>query len=158
MNVTQKLVVSQKVFGTAESHSRTLLKTRDLIDVSDEPVTRGGTNEGFAPTEFLLAGLAACTNVVFHKIAAKHGIEITALNISVDASFDRRGVTLEEEVDTPYPEIRLKIEIVTPANEDELIPAQEDLRKYCPVSKVISQSGTAISEEWIVSRPGVSED
>ena len=96
MNVKPKLIVSQKVHGVAESHSRTLLKTRDLIDVSDEPVERGGTNEGFAPTEFMLAGLVACTNVVFHKIAAKHGVEI---------------------------------------------------------EKVLSQSGTAIIEDWTVTRP-----
>ncbi len=70
MKVKPKSVVSQKIHGVAESHCRTLLKTRDLIDVSDEPLERGGTNEGFAPTEFMLAGLVACTNVILHRIAA----------------------------------------------------------------------------------------
>ncbi len=92
MKVKPKSVVSQKVHGVAESHCRTLLKTRDLIDVSDEPLERGGANEGFAPTESILAGLVACTNVILHKIAAKHRVEISALNVAVDASFDRRGV------------------------------------------------------------------
>ena len=153
MNVKPKLIVSQKVHGVAESHSRTLLKTRDLIDVSDEPVERGGTNEGFAPTEFMLAGLVACTNVVFHKIAAKHGVEIECMNVAVDASFDRRGVTLQEEVAIPYPEIRLMIELTTSASDDELTPLKQDLRRYCPLAKVLSQSGTAIIEDWTVTRP-----
>ena len=153
MKIKSKLIVHQEVHGVAESHCRTVLKTRDLIDVSDEPVERGGTNEGFAPTEFMLAGLVACTNVILHRIAAKHGVEIEDMNIAVDASFDRRGVTLQEEIDIPYPEIRLMIELTTRASDDELAPLKQELRRYCPVSKVISQSGTAIIEEWTVTRP-----
>ena len=153
MKVKPKSVVSQKVHGVAESHCRTLLKTRDLTDVSDEPLERGGSNEGFAPTEFMLAGLVACTNVILHRIAAKHGVEIQGMSIAVDASFDRRGVTLQEEIDVPYPEIRLSIELTTNASDDELAPLKQDLRRYCPVSKVISQSGTTIIEEWAVTHP-----
>ena len=48
MKVKIKPIVSYHLSGEAESHSRTLLKARDLIDVSDEPEERGGTNEGFA--------------------------------------------------------------------------------------------------------------
>ena len=55
----QKINVRTKLTGQSESHSRTLLKTRDLIDVSDEPEVRGGSNEGFAPTEMALAALIA---------------------------------------------------------------------------------------------------
>ena len=153
MKIKSKLIVHQKVHGVAESHCRTVLKTRDLIDVSDEPVERGGTNEGFAPTEFMRAGLVACTNVILHRIAAKHGVEIEDMSIAVDASFDRRGVTLQEEIDIPYPEIRLMIELTTRASDNELAPLKQELRRYCPVSKVISQSGTAIIEEWTVTRP-----
>ena len=153
MEVKLKQVVSQKVSGTAESHSRTLLKTRDLIDVSDEPEERGGTNEGFAPTEFMLSGLVACTNVVFHKVAAKHGVAIDAMTVSVDASFDRRGVTLQEEVDLPYPEIKLRIELTTPATDAELEPLKQDLRRYCPVSKMIAGAGTKIIEDWVITNP-----
>ena len=64
-----KTVVRTRVAGTAESHSVTVLKVRDLVDVSDEPPERGGTNEGFAPTEMFLGSLAACTSVITHKIA-----------------------------------------------------------------------------------------
>ena len=101
----------------------------------------------------MLTGLVACTNVVFHKIAAKHGVEIEDMGVAVDASFDRRGVTLQEEVEIPYPEIRLKIELTTSASDDELAPLKQELRRFCPVSKVLSQSGTAIIEDWDVTRP-----
>jgi len=70
MKIQAKTIVQFQMIGEAETHSRTLLRTRELVDVSDEPEARGGSNEGFAPTEFLVAGLVACTNVISHKVAA----------------------------------------------------------------------------------------
>ena len=145
--------VRTKVSGEAESHSRTLLRARDLIDVSDEPEVRGGTNEGMAPTEMALAALIACSNVITHKIAAKNNIEITKVDFEVDAEFNRLGVTLQEDVTVPFPEILLKINLVTNATEQELDILKRDLPKFCPVSKVFVASGSNVVTDWVVSKP-----
>lgn len=143
-----KTVVRTRVSGTAESHSITVLKVRDLVDVSDEPPERGGTNEGFAPTEMFLGSLAACTNVITHKIAKQHGIHIDSLDIHVDAEFNRLGVTLQEEVDLPFPEIVLDIKIKTSADDSQFEVLQRELPMFCPVSKMIEQAGTKIDTRW----------
>jgi len=148
-----KTRVRSKVSGVAESHSLTLLTARDLVDVSDEPVERGGTNEGFAPTEFFLASLAACTNVISHKIAKKNSIEISALEVRVDAEFDRLGVTLQEEVALPFPQIFLEIRIRAELSKAQFDTLRSDLPRFCPVSKMIEQAGTRIVTDWIVERP-----
>lgn len=145
-----KTVVRTKVTGVAESHSLTLLKVRDLVDVSDEPPERGGTNEGFAPTEMFLGSLAACTNVITHKIAKKHGIPVDGLNIVVDSEFNRLGVTLQEEVKVPFPQLRLEIRIATSADDTQLEILKQELRMYCPVSRMIEQAGTKLDTQWIV--------
>jgi len=143
-----KTVVRTRVAGTAESHSVTVLKVRDLVDVSDEPPERGGTNEGFAPTEMFLGSLAACTSVITHKIAIRHGVQIDSLDILVDAEFNRLGVTLQEEVDLPFPELKLDIKIGTSADNSQLEMLKQDLPKFCPVSKMIEQAGTIIETRW----------
>lgn len=148
-----KTTVRVKVSGEAESHSLTLIKTRDLVDVSDEPPERGGTNEGLAPTELFLASLVACSNVISHKIAKKNSIQLNSLEISLDAGFNRLGVTLQEEVDLPFPDIKLRIEINTDASAEQLEILKQDLPRYCPVSKMIEQAGTKIDTEWVVNRP-----
>ena len=153
MEVKTKTEVIYRLKGTAESHSLTLLKTRDLIDISDEPEERGGTNEGFAPTEFILGGLAACTNVISNKIARKNGFSIEAMEIEVAAKFNRLGVILQEEVDLVFPEITLKIEVTTSATEEQQQILKSDLPKYCAVSKVIRQSGTNIIDQWQFKKP-----
>lgn len=153
MNIKTKTVVRYKLSGSAESHSRTLLKVRDLVDVSDEPVERGGTNEGLAPTEFFLSALIACSNVISHKIAKQNGIRLESLEISLDAGFNRLGVMLQEEVDLPFPDIKLRIEAITDAPEEQMEILERDLPRFCPVSKMIRQAGTKVDTEWVITRP-----
>ena len=153
MNIKTKTVVRYKLSGSAESHSRTLLKVRDLVDVSDEPVERGGTNEGLAPTEFFLSALIACSNVISHKIAKQNGIRLESLEISLNAGFNRLGVMLQEEVDLPFPDIKLRIEAITDAPEEQMEILERDLPRFCPVSKMIRQAGTKVDTEWVITRP-----
>ena len=153
VKVKTKTTIRAKVSGVAESHSLTLLKARDLVDVSDEPPERGGTNEGLAPTELFLASLVACSNVISHKIAKKNNIQLNSLEISLDAGFNRLGVTLQEEVDLPFPDIKLRIEINTDASADQLEILKRDLPRFCPVAKMIEQAGTKIDTEWVVRHP-----
>ena len=153
MEIKFKPVVTYRMSGAAESHSLTHLSTRDLIDISDEPCERGGSNEGFAPTEFVLGGLAACTNVISNKIAKANGFKIDAMDVEVAAQFNRLGVTLQEEVDLVFPEILLQIFVVTSATEEQQQILKNDLPKFCAVSKVIRQSGTNIISEWHFTQP-----
>ena len=44
--------------------------------------------------------------------------------------------------------MNLNINIKCDANEDQFNKIKEQLRMYCPISKVISNSGTTITENW----------
>lgn len=67
---------------------------------------RGGTDQGPTPIETMLAALLGCTNVILNRVAEKHDLTIKDLSLLAEASFDRRGVMLQEEVAVPFPEIR----------------------------------------------------
>ena len=153
VSIKPKTVVTVKLHGTCTSHSRTDVSVRDQQITIDEPEVRGGTNLGPAPTETLLAALIGCTNVITHKIAAKNGVRIDALSVDVEAAFDRRGVTLVEEVAVPFPDITMRIDVTTDAEESAIETLKSDLAKFCPVSKVIRQSGTNLNEVWTIIRP-----
>ena len=66
--------------------------------------------------------------------------------------FDRRGVTLQEEIDLPFPEIKLRIKMTADAEEAAVEAMKRDLSRFCPVAKVIRAAGTKIVEEWNVTR------
>ena len=151
MAIQIKPVITMKMEGEANTHALTKMKVRDLSILTDEPVERGGTNNAPSPTETMLASLIGCTNVITQKIAAKHGIDVLELKIDVTAQFDRRGVSLEDEIKVPFSEIDLKIELTT--NSDDVTVLQTDLSKYCPISKILRESGTKVNEHWTISRP-----
>lgn len=150
--VKQKTVVTYRFVAEAASHSRTDVKVRDVSTVIDEPVERGGTNQGLAPTETLMASLLGCTNTIFHKCADKHGVKLKKMSMRLEGQLDRRGVTLQEEVDVPFPAMTMYVDIVTDAPDSAIDAAKDDLHRFCAVSKVIRACGTDLQEVWTVTR------
>ena len=151
--VREKTTVTQHVHGNCSSHSRTEISVRDVWSIIDEPGERDGTNMGPTPTETMVSALIACTNVISHKCAKKHGVEFKAMTIDAESTFDRRGAQLQEEIEVPFPKIRLVINVTTDASEADMEKVRADLHRYCPVSKVVRNSGTKIEEVWNVTRP-----
>ena len=110
-------IIQMKVEGSSKSHSRTDILARDVECVIDEPIARGGTNLGLSPTETLISSLIGCTNVITHRILEKMGFKVFNMDIEAITKFNRDGVGLLKEVEVPFPEILLNIEISTDASE-----------------------------------------
>lgn len=152
-SIRPKTVVTQRLTARSATHARTEIAVRDLNVVIDEPTERGGTNEGATPTETLPIALAGCLNVIGHRVADHLDIEIQDMSLEIETKFDRRGVTLEQALDVPFPEMTVNILITTAASDDDVDRLKDGVRKYCPLSNVIRQSGTALHENWTVVRP-----
>lgn len=142
-----------KLSATGVSNARTDVDARGITIIIDEPPQRGGDNAGATPPETLLAALAGCTNRISHKIAEAKGIDIRDMTIGIEAPFDRRGVNLEAEVGVPFESIHLAIEVTSGASEADIEALKTDLRKFCPISKILRQAGTEIKETWTIKRP-----
>ena len=148
LNIRPKTTVKLKAEADCPSHSLSEISIRDLTFAIDEPTERGGTNTGPTPTDTALAALIGCTNVIGHKCADSLGIDIGHLTISAVCDFDRRGVTLQEEVDVPFTKVVLKIETGETVSQADLDRLAAEVSKFCPLSKLFRQAGTVIDEEW----------
>ena len=149
MAVKMKSVVTYRAKALCPTHSRTEIPVRDLTVIIDEPLERGGTNLGPAPTEAALTALIACTNVIGHKNAARLGVDLGDVTIEADCKFDRRGVLMEEEIDVPFPEITLTVTCKTSATQADLTHVGAETEKYCAIAKLFSQAGTDLTVNWI---------
>ena len=149
LNIRPKTTVKLKAEARCPSHSLAEISVRDLTFAIDEPIERDGTNTGPTPTDTALAALIGCTNVIGHKCASSLGINIGHLNISAVCDFDRRGVTLQEEIDVPFIKVALKIETGEVVSQADLDRLSAEVAKFCPLAKLFRQSGTVINEEWI---------
>ncbi len=143
-----KNTVKLRVAAQCPSHALSSIKIRDVEFAIDEPVERGGTNLGPTPTDAVLAALVGCTNVIGHKCAESLGIDIGHLEISAVCEFDRRGVTLTDEIEVPFQKIVLNVVVDGSASNAELLALKDEVAKYCPVSKLFRNSGTIIEENW----------
>ncbi len=152
VTIREKTTIEMKLSATAETHARTRVKVRDVEGLIDEPEARGGTNLALTPTETLMASLIGCTNVITQRIAEGMGVEIAAMDVRLSSQFDRRGVRLEEEVERPFSDLVMDIDIVTDATDEQLSAIKRDLAKFCPIAKVIRGSGINVTENWHVSR------
>jgi len=150
--IAQKTVVPMTVSAACPTHARTTAHAGKHELVIDEPAARGGTDQGPTPIETMIAALLGCTNVILNRVAEKNHVVVTALSLAAEASFDRRGLMLQEEVAVLFPAIRLTINLITPATDLQVERVKADLGKFCPVSKVIRQSGTRLEEIWNVTR------
>ncbi|MEM6637304.1 MAG: OsmC family protein [Pseudomonadota bacterium] len=141
---------SVKLGANAEgvSHSRSNVRIRDLEFAIDEPVARGGTNSGPTPTDAALAALAGCTNVIGNKCADALGVDIGKLSIDIACEFDRRGVTLVEEIDVPFVKIVQTVVAHGRANTEELARVASEVARFCPLSKLFEKAGTELSTTW----------
>jgi uncharacterized OsmC-like protein len=148
MAIRAKTKVKTRLQATCPSHARSDISVRDLKTTIDEPVERGGTNLGPSPTETAISSLIGCTNVIGHKCAAKLGLDIGHLHITAVCDFDRRGVTLAEEIAVPFERIELTVEADGDVSDADLARVSAEVAKYCPVSKLFRQAGTEIVETW----------
>ncbi len=147
--IKMKTSVTLQAKADCPSHSRSEIKTRDLSFVIDEPRERGGTNQGPTPTDTALAALIGCTNVIGHKCASKLGLDIGHLIIEADCEFDRRGVTLAEEIATPFKSVVLTVKSDGTANQEDLQQVGREVAKYCPLSKLFEAAGTRLEIKWL---------
>jgi uncharacterized OsmC-like protein len=148
MAIRQKVVATLKLSADCPSHSRSDLSIRDVEFSIDEPIARNGTNAGPSPTETALSALVGCTNVIGHKCANALGVAMGHLTISATCEFDRRGVTLAEEIDVPFQEITLTIQADGTASQEDIDRVAAEVAKFCPLSKLFRGAGTTLTEIW----------
>ena len=148
VKIKPKTTVKMAMTAIGETHARTSVSSRNLSSTIDEPPERGGTNLGLTPTETLMSSLMACTNVISQRIAQGMGVEMGEMKISFSADFNRLGAMLQEEIETPFSNIVLDIEVATNATPEQLEKIKTDLAKFCPVAKVMRGSGITITENW----------
>ena len=71
-----------------KQHYETALSSATNTYVADEPLSAGGADKGFSPSELLASALATCTCVTLRMYADHKGWPLTAVRVKVDFSRD----------------------------------------------------------------------
>lgn len=151
MKIKEKPIWTFRVRGTHVSATKSRVVARDVEMVIDEPIERGGTNEGPMPVETMIMGLVGCTHVISNKLAKANGVEIAEMEIEVTTKMDSHGTRLIKPIDVPFPEVHLAIDARMNGTPEAIAEVARKLRDHCAVSKMLQMSGSQVTETWTIN-------
>ena len=117
-----------------ESHTKTVVESRNFRITIDEPPSLGGKDEGPNPVEYLAAALVGCLNITGHIVAREMGIKLEELNFSVEGEIDPRGFMGKGDVRPGFLSLRVKLEVKTDVDNETLKEWLRVVESRCPVS------------------------
>ncbi|MDB4213514.1 OsmC family protein [Octadecabacter sp.] len=149
--VKEKPIWKFKVTGEHQTSTKSTTTARGKTYIVDEPIQRGGTDLGPMPVEYVFMGLVGCTHVISNKLANANGITFSDMDIDIDVTMDSHGTRLINAIDIPFPEVTLNITASYEGPRDGAMAVVQKLRHYCAVSKMLQESGTKVTENWVLN-------
>lgn len=119
--------------------------------VTDMPRPMGGEEDGPNPGWLLRASLAACSATAIAMQAARRGIELRSLEVSVHSESDARGLVGIDSVSTALGGMRMSIKIAADnVPEDQLRELAAQGEAQSPVSCTVRESPAVTVEVSVV--------
>lgn len=149
--IKEKPIWKFKITGGQQSSTQSVANARGKSAIIDEPLQRGGTDEGPMPVEYVFMGLLGCTHVISNKLAKANGISFSSMDIDIEVTMDSHGTRLINPIDVPFPEVTLLIRADYEGPREGAMRVVEKLRDHCAVSKMLQESGTKVVEHWTLN-------
>ncbi len=100
----------------------------------DEPPALAGTNLGASPVEHLLASLGACQVITYQVWAAKLGIALDGVEVSLVGDLDVQGFFgLDPDVRPGFQSIDMNVRLNGPETSERYAQLTKAVDEHCPV-------------------------
>jgi len=128
-------------YGAGQEQSR----TQSFVLEADEPVVLLGKDSAANPAEYLLHALAACLTSAMVYHSAARGVQIEAVESSIEGNLDARGLLdLDNSVRTGYQGIRVNFKVKADVPDDQLQTIAQLGPRFSPIFDSIS-NGVPVS-------------
>lgn len=142
-----------------EEGYRSAISVRDLPPLwLDEPRDLGGSNQGPTPLESVLGSLCGCTAMIVHIMQREMRFELQGLRCEADGVVDVRRAEMKrsgkkysevEPIAHHFHQVRQRIYIVTPEDDERLAGLERQVARLCPVSRLLEDAGVDFQVQWI---------
>ncbi|MPY94189.1 MAG: OsmC family peroxiredoxin [Acidimicrobiia bacterium] len=110
---------------------------RALVEAGLHPAT-GGDGLAACSGDMLLQALAACAGVTLRAVSTSLGITVHRGTVHVDGDLDFRGTLgVDKEAPVGFTDIRLRFDLETDADEEQLATLQRLTERYCVVYQTL---------------------
>lgn len=143
----QRAVRSYSAHTELGTGLRCEVSTGDHSFVIDERPSIGGTHEGSSPIEAVLGVLAACQAITYRVWAAKLGVALDHVSVTVDGDIDLNGFFgLNDEARAGFTAIRVNVELRGPETHKRYRELADEADRHCPVYDLMA-NGVPVSRE-----------
>lgn len=123
-------VTHSLVPGTATAVS---VQVREHAFAVDEPAALGGTDTAANPVEYALAALGSCQVITYQFWAAKLGIPLDAVTVTVDGDLDLHGFFGFGDIRPGFTDVRVTVQLDGPAGTERYEQLKQQVDEHCPV-------------------------
>ncbi len=129
-------VVRPKTFTTLVAGTTTQVSVRSGKHefTIDEPPVLAGKNLAASPVEHLLASLGSCNIITYQLWAAKLGITVDTIEITLEGDLDVQGFFgLDPDVRPGYQSIDMAVKLTGPETDERYAHLTKLVNEHCPV-------------------------
>jgi len=125
----------EKFFGLGEEQTHRRVFEYD----TDHPEVFASEDHGATPVEMVLVGLAGCLTAGIAAVAQNRGIQLNAVNATLDAPMDLQGILgIDDEVRNGFDSITVRYEIDADASEDDIRALVAQSQKRSAVFDIVT--------------------
>lgn len=138
-----------RVAGRRSGPVRTDLSVRDFGFVSDQPVARGGGDEGPSPMEYLIAGVNSCIAVAVEQLAHRRDLPLTDISSYTLARQDTRGLSGQADVQPYFYLYRLQVVVETTERSPAVLTDfARQAEHICPAINLLRDAHIDLEVAW----------
>jgi uncharacterized OsmC-like protein len=115
-------------------------KVRGFNVVQDEPESIGGTGKGPTPTDYFIASIGFCENVIFVRNASLAGLSLDSLETTVSGSWDRRGLFEIDNIAPYFNSISVETKVSTRDPIELVVQVARETHRRCPVHVTLARA------------------
>jgi putative redox protein len=108
----------------------------------------GGTDSAPSPLDYVLSGLASCTQVTTFIVSRDLGVDIGEFSIDLRAELDNSVLVLGAEGNSNFSSVTLDIVLETDADAAAFSKLTNEIERRCPLTQLYIRSGLAITNNW----------
>lgn len=145
----ESILASRSDFGGATNRSVTTMtaglrcstEEGTWVHDSDLPESLGGTGAAPTPGVLVRVALGSCLAMGYKLRAAKHGVELTSIRVTVEADSELAGMLVPDASAPPgYTELRYHVEVESPAPPADVQRVIEEGDRLSPLLDVFSRA------------------
>jgi putative redox protein len=129
-------------------------KVRGFTVIPDEPESIGGTGQGPTPTDYFIASVGFCENVIFARNASLAGLSLDSLETTVTGSWDKRGLFEIDNIRPILQEHHRETKVPTRDPVERVVQVARETHRRCPVHATLARA-TEITFKLVVNAESV---